>query len=130
MIRLMRLDYLDLPAKGRDVARVLQDYDHELYLERLPPNHPYMIEQPDKPFAVFHRPLGLPEYIIRVYPESMLDERIIADVIRADAAKAGFELDKFDALTAANHVLHERRRSDEIQENMDRMAWERKRLNK
>lgn len=130
MIRLMRLDYLDLPARGRDVARVLQDYDHELHLERLPPGHPYIAEQPDKPFAVIHRPIGLPEYIIRVYPESMLDERIIADVIRADAAKSGFELDKFDALTAANHVLHERRRSDEVQEKMDRMEWERKRLNK
>jgi hypothetical protein len=126
----MRLDYLDLPARGRDVARVLQDYDHELHLERLPPGHPYIAEQPDKPFAVIHRPIGLPEYIIRVYPESMLDERIIADVIRADAAKSGFELDKFDALTAANHVLHERRRSDEVQEKMDRMEWERKRLNK
>lgn len=115
---------LDLPPKGRDVARILRDYDHELYLERLPESHPYRVEQPDKPFAVIHRPLGLPEYIIRVYPESMLDERIIADVIRADAAKAGFELDKFDALTAASHVLQERRRSDEIQEKMDRMKWE------
>lgn len=126
----MRLDHLDLPARGRDVARVLQDYDHELHLERLPGSHPYLIEQPNKPFAVIHRPIGLPEYIVRVYPESMLDERIIADVVRADAAKAGFELDKFDVLTSASHALHQRKRSDEIAERTDRMAWEQKRLNK
>jgi hypothetical protein len=120
----MRLDHLDLPHRARDVARVLQDYDHELFLERLPPSHPYIIEQPDKPFAVIHRPVGAPEYIVRVYPESMLDERVIADVIRADAAKSGFDLDKFDALSAANQVLHERKRSDEIAEQMDRLEWE------
>lgn len=130
MIRLMRLDYLDLPERARDIARILQDYDHELTLEKLPPSHPYLIEQPNKPYAVFHRPLGLPEYIIRVYSESMLDGRVLADVIRADAAKSGFQLDKFDALTAANHVLHERRRSDEIAEQMDRMAWEKKKRDK
>jgi hypothetical protein len=120
----MRLDHLDLPQRGRDIARVLEDYDHELFLEKLPPGHPYLAEQPDKPYAVIHRPLGAPEYIVRVYPETMLDERILADVIRADAAKSGFDLDKFDALSAAHHVLHERKRSDEIAEATDRLQWE------
>lgn len=120
----MRLDHLDLPHRGRDIARVLQDYDHELFLERLPDSHPYIIEQPDKPYAVIHRPISAPEYIVRVYPETMLDERILADVIRADAEKSGFDLDKFDALNAAHHVLHERKRSDEIAEQMDRLQWE------
>ncbi len=83
-----------------------------------------MVEQPDKPFAVIHRPIGAPEYIVRVYPETMLDERIMADVFKADAAKSGFDLDKFDALSAAHFILNERKRSDEIAEGMDRLEWE------
>ena len=108
----MRLDYLDLPHKGRDIARILSDYDHELYLERLPSGHPYLAEQPDKPYAVIHRPMGLPEYIVKVFPESMLDERILAQVFEWDTSRFGGKLDKFDALGHAKFILDSRKITD------------------
>lgn len=119
----MSLDYLDLPYKGRDIARILSDYDHELHLERLPNGHPYLIEQPDKPFAIIHRPLGLPEYIIKVFPESMLDERILAQVFEWDTSRSGGKLDKFDALGHAKFILDSRRRADEQEELREKMAY-------
>jgi hypothetical protein len=119
----MSLDYLDLPHKGRDIARILSDYDHELHLERLPNGHPYLIEQPNKPFALIHRPLGLPEYIIKVFPESMLDERILAQVFEWDTSRSGGKLDKFDALGHAKFILDSRKRADEQEELREKMAY-------
>jgi len=46
------------------------------------------------------------------------------DVYIKPNRKSGFDLDKFDALSAAHHVLHERKRSDEIAEATDRLQWE------
>lgn len=119
----MNLDYLDLPERGRDVARILSDYDHELVLKRLPNGHPYLLEQPDKPYAVIHQPLGLPEYIIKVFPESMLDERILAQVFEWDTSRFGGKLDKFDALGHAKFILDSRKRADEQEELREKMAY-------
>jgi hypothetical protein len=119
----MRLDYLDLPQRGRDIARILSDYDHELHLERLPPGHPYLAEQPNKPYAVIHRPMGLPEYIIKVFPESMLDERILAQVFEWDTSRFGGKLDKFDALGHAKFILDSRQRADEQEELREKMQY-------
>ena len=119
----MLFEHLDLPEHARDIAQVLQDYNHEIYLEKLPPGHPYLAEQPDKPYAVIHRPLGLPEYIISVYPESMLDARILAQLFEWDTHRFGKQLDKFDALTHAQHILWECRRADEMQDKRERMKY-------
>lgn len=121
--RMITFENLDLPENGRHIAKILSDYDHELYLERLPPQHPYLIEQPDKPFAVIHRPLGLPEYVVKVFSETMLDERILAQIFEWDTARFGGSLDKFDALTKANWILNERKRADELEEARERMKY-------
>lgn len=119
----MTFEHLGLPEKGRHIAQILSDYDHELHLEKLPPGHPYLAEQPDKPFAVIHRPLGLPEYIIKVFPESMLDERILAQVFEWDTSRFGGKLDKFDALGHARFILDERKRADEQEELREKMKY-------
>lgn len=119
----MSLQYLDLPVKGREIAQIISDYDPELHLERLPSNSEYLIEQPDKPFAVIHRPFALPEYIIKTYPESMLDERIIAQLFEWDTSRFGGKLDKFDALGHARFLLEERRRADEQEEKREYMKY-------
>jgi len=122
-VMVMTFEHLDLPEKGRDIAKILSDYDHELHLEKLPPQHPYIIEQPDKPYAIIHRPIGLPEYIIKVFPESMLDERMLAQVFEWDTSRTGGSIDKFDALTHARHILHERKRADELEEKREKMKY-------
>ena len=119
----MTFEHLDLPEKGRHIAKILSDYDHELHLEKLPPGHPFIAEQPDKPYAVIHRPLGLPEYIIKVFPESMLDERILAQVFEWDTSRFGGKLDKFDALGHARFILDERKRADEQEELREKMKY-------
>jgi hypothetical protein len=116
-------EHLSLPEKGRHIAKILSDYDHELHLELLPPQHPYLLEQPDKPYAVIHRPLGLPEYIIKVFPESMLDERILAQIFEWDTSRFGGQLDKFDALGMAKYILDERKRADEQEEKREKMKY-------
>lgn len=124
ILRLMiTFEHLDLPEKGRHIAKILSDYDHELFLEKLPPQHPYLLGQPDKPFAVIHRPMGLPEYVVKVFPESMLDERILAQVFEWDTSRFGGQLDKFDALTKANWIMNERKRADELEEARERMKY-------
>lgn len=119
----MTFEHLDLPEKGRHIAKILSDYDHELHLEKLPPGHPFIAEQPDKPYAVIHRPIGLPEYIIKVFPESMLDERILAQVFEWDTSRFGGKLDKFDALGHARFILDERKRADEQEELREKMKY-------
>ena len=119
----MTFEHLDLPEKGRHIAKILSDYDHELHLVKLPPGHPFIAEQPDKPYAVIHRPLGLPEYIIKVFPESMLDERILAQVFEWDTSRFGGKLDKFDALGHARFILDERKRADEQEELREKMKY-------
>lgn len=114
---------LDLPERGRDVARILADYDPELSLERLPDNHPYLAERPTHIYAVIHRPLGLPEYIVDVFPETMLDERILAQVWEWDMRRYGKKLDKFHALEYARWVREERARADKLAEDRDRMKF-------
>lgn len=114
---------LDLPERGRRIAQILQDYNKDLFLEKLPLGHPYLEDQPNKPYAVWHRPFGLPEYIVSVYPETMLDERILAQVFEWDTHRFGKQLDKFDALTHARHILEERRRADDMEEKRDKMKY-------
>jgi len=114
---------LDLPEKGRRAAQIINDYNHELFLEKLPPGHPYLAEQPGKPYAVIHRPVNLPEYIVSVYPETMLDARIVAQVFEWDTHRFGNRLDKFDALTHANHVMQERQRADSMEEKHKMMEY-------
>lgn len=119
----MIFEHLGLPEKGRDIAKILSDYDHELFLEKLPPGHPYIAEQPDKPYAIIHKPMGLPEYIIKVFPESMLDERMLAQVFEWDTSRSGGKLDKFDALGHARQILLERRRADDQEEKREKMKY-------
>ena len=119
----MTFTNLDLPHRGREIAKILSDYDHELHLIKLPPGHEYLVEQPDRPYAVIHRPMGLPEYIIKAFPESMLDERIIAQVFEWDTSRSGGKLEKFDALGHARHILEERRRADEQEEKREYMKY-------
>jgi hypothetical protein len=99
---------LGIPEHARWIAEAVNDYDPELSLERLPDNHPYMIGQPDKPFAIIHRPTTAPEYVVESFPESMLDERLLAIVAQNDMNRSGRSLEKHDALRWAANVKQER----------------------
>lgn len=114
---------LSLPhQKARDTAEMIQDYDPELFLERLPEGHPWLIDNSSKPYALIHRPLGLPEYVIESFAESFLDERVLARVFEWDTRRFGKELSKFDALAHARRVAEAKSRDDRLGDDNERMA--------
>jgi hypothetical protein len=56
---------------------------------------------------------GGESYIIQNYPESMLDERIMADIILSDVTKAGGSVDDIVALNAAHEFMKIKERQEE-----------------
>lgn len=118
---------LGLPDHARPLARLISDYDPTLSLERLPERHPWLLANPNKPYAVIHRSLQFGEYIVDSYPESMLDERVFALIVQGDARRHGFDMDKFDALARSQMLLEQRRREDALESANDKMAFSMKR---
>lgn len=110
---------LGVPEFARPLARLINDYDPNLFLERLPDGHPRLIDHPDQRYAVIDRPLGLPEYIVQSYPEHLLDHRVFADIIAASARQHDWDKAKFDPVTAAHHMLEARRREDDNEAKAD-----------
>jgi len=108
--------HLGLPEHARPLAQMLNDYDPTLSLERLPDSHPWLIDNPDKPYAVIHRGLGMQEYIIESYPEDRLDHRVFANTVFGDANKHNWDFDEFDPVAASKLLLEERRRAEEREE--------------
>ena len=117
------LSTLGLPDHARPLARLVSDYDPTLSLERLPERHPWLLANPDRPYAVIHRSLQFGEYVVESYPESMLDARLFATIVDGDARRHGFDMDKFDALGRAQMLLEARRREDELETANDKMAF-------
>lgn len=105
---------LGLPDHARSIARAINDYDPSVTLERLPDGSPWLHDNPGKPYALVHRGLGMQEYIIESFPESMLDERLLAILIEGDMHKAGKSLKNFDPVHWAKMQLEGRKREDEL----------------
>lgn len=114
---------LGIPDFARPLARLINDYDPNLTLERLPDSHPRLIDNPDHRYAVIDRPLGLPEYIVASYPEHLLDHRVFADVIAASAREHQWDINVFDPVTAAHNLLEARRREDENEARADKIKY-------
>jgi hypothetical protein len=114
---------LGLPEHARWLAETINDYDDRLSLEKLPPGHPWLQDQPDKPYAIIHRPTHAPEYVVESFPESMLDERLLAIVFEADMNRAGRKLDRFDALGHAARLKQERLIADRKASAADRFEY-------
>lgn len=114
---------LRLPEGARTVAEMIQDYDPDLFLERLPDGHPWLMDNPQRPYAVIHRPLGLPEYVVESFAETMLDERVFARVLEWDTRRFGKQLDKFDALTWARHARGLKDQQDRVGADQEKMTW-------
>lgn len=114
---------LGVPEFARPLARLINDYDPNLTLERLPDSHPFLTDNPTSRYAVIHRPLGLPEYVVNAYPEHLLDHRVFADIIGGSAREHGWDMSKFDPVGAAATMLESRRREDEHEAATEHMAY-------
>jgi hypothetical protein len=102
----------DVPEYAHRLARVLADYDPNLYIRRVPERHPQF--NPERPFAVMYgSSAGGESYIVQNYPAYALDERIMADIISADVTKDGGSVEDIIALNAAHEFMKIKQRQEE-----------------
>lgn len=104
--------HLGLPEHARSLAQLIQDFDPTLHLERLPEGHPWLEDNPDKPYAVIHRHPSFPEYVIESYSAERLDHRVFANLAFGDANRHNWNLEEFDPVGTAAMLLEGRRRED------------------
>lgn len=102
----------DVPEHAHRLARVMADYDPNLYIRKVPELHPQF--NPEKPYAVMYGSnSGGESYIIQNYPAYALDERIMADIISADVTKDGGSVEDIVALNAAHEFMKIKQRQEE-----------------
>lgn len=82
--------------KHARIAEIINDYDPTLELAWIPPDKR---EPGDKPFAVVHRPLGQPDYVV-CYADDC-DERLLARVFSMDSDKHNV----FDEIQTHNQAV-------------------------
>lgn len=99
--------------KHARIAEIINEYDPTLELAWIPPDK----RQPgDAPFAVIHRPLGQPEYVV-CYSEDV-DENLLARVFSMDATKHDVWA-QVNASQAAAEALKLKRQLEEMEEAND-----------
>ena len=96
------------------IARIIQDYDPELFLAYVPPNE----RQPGEtaPFAVIHQPNVGPSYVVATFADC--DERILEHLWTIDN-KHGDVLTRMDAHNAALEAIKLKKKMDEAEERQD-----------
>lgn len=95
------------------IAEIIQDYDPSLELAWIPPDKR---EPGDAPFAVIHRPLGQPDYVV-CYSDDP-DERLLARIFEGDK-KNGNVLDQIEAHNAAVKAMELKKQMEEAEERAD-----------
>ena len=107
---LSELDRLrDIPASAYRVARMLADYDPNIYIRKLDPGHPQFDKE--RPYSIVVN--GTKDrYVLKNYSEWQLDERIMADIIHADVTNAGMSISDMEALNAAHAMMKAKEREE------------------
>lgn len=95
------------------IARIIQDYDPELFLAYIPPDKR---EPGDVPFAVIHQPAGKMSYV--VFTAEHCDERILERLWTSDN-KHGDVLSRLDAHNAALEAIKLKKQMDEQEERRE-----------
>lgn len=107
---LSELDRLrDLPVSAYRVARMLADYDPNIYIRKLDPGHPQFDKE--RPYSILVSG-AKDKYVLKNYAEWQLDERIMADIIQADVTNAGMSISDMEALNAAHAMMKAKERQE------------------
>lgn len=107
---LSELDRLrDIPTHAYRLARMLADYDPNIYIIKLTESHPQFDKQ--RPYSVVVHG-AKDKYVLKNYAEWQLDERIMADIIQADVTNAGMSIDDVQALNAAHAMMKAKEREE------------------
>lgn len=115
------LDGVYVPAEGgyfvsekhARIAEIISEYDPTLELAWIPPERR---DPGDKPFAVVHRPVGQPEYVV-CYADDC-DERLLARVFSMDQNKTDVWSD-LEANNAAAKALQLKKSMEDMAEAHD-----------
>lgn len=108
----------DLPVSAYRLARMLADYDPDIYIRKLGPGHPQFDKE--RPYSIVVN--GKKDrYVLKNYAEWQLDERIMADIIQADVTNAGMSIDDVQALNAA-HAMMKAKEREELDAQRKEMA--------
>ena len=92
------------------IAEIIQDYEPTLSLAWIPADKRAPGEQP---FAVVHRPLGGPEYV--VFYADQCDHRILTRLFSMDSEKNNV-LGNLEANNAALEILKQKKQMEDMQE--------------
>lgn len=95
------------------IARIIQDYDPELFLAYIPPDRR---EPGDVPFAILHCPAGRESYI--VFTVEHCDERILERLWATDN-RNGDVLNRLDAHNAALEAVKLKKELDVREERAE-----------
>jgi len=95
------------------IARIIKDYEPTLELAYIPPDKR---EPGDVPFAVIHRPVDKPAYI--VLTADVCDERILEQLFIADN-KQGDALSRLDAHNASLEAIKMKEQLDREEEQQE-----------
>lgn len=104
--------------KHRRVAEIVQDYDPTLFLVWIPPAQRTEAKDREFPFAILHKPLNRPEYIVRTVKESEVDERLLAWLWSNDAERTN-PLAMLEKEEAARQAMELHARQEERDEAIE-----------
>lgn len=116
------LSDLDLPGEqARLVARDIRERYPSLRLVRLRPGDPDFDTR--RPFAVVDLDPLTPHRVLRTFPESLLNQRGLAEIIDIRSRQwGGMTKDRYWALKEAEKALRDRRRAEEQAARRDVVA--------
>lgn len=106
----------DVPTGCERLARVLADYDPNLYIRKLEPSHPQFDKE--RPYSIVVKG-DKDRYVLKNYAEWQLDERIMADIISADVTQSGGSIDDIQALNAAHEFMKIKEREEMMAERKE-----------
>lgn len=110
-----------LSAEHQRIAEIIKDYDETLELAWIPPNA--RAHNEEFPFAVIHKPLDAPEYVVFKLKESEVDHRVLARLFAGDSTRHSNILDVIENEEAARRIVEMKRDMDAAEEARELAAW-------
>lgn len=111
--------YAGLDDHCKHIAEILAEFDPDLYIVKLPANHPMFTEH--TPFALVHHPRGSEQRVVKVLMHGQVDERLVADMLQQE----GFTtkpLEAWEAYEKATEISRLKREQEIRDERVDRLT--------
>ena len=106
----------DVPFGSERLARVLADYDPTLYIRKLPESHPQFDRE--RPYSIVVNNTN-ERYVLKNYAEWQLDERVMADIIKAAVPADGGSIEDIQAQNAAHEFMEIKKKEEAAAERKE-----------